>query len=176
MYEKAIQKTLEHEGGYTNNPKDPGGETNFGITQKELTRVHESLGLPSSVKELTKENAKTYYKKEWWDKYHYESIKSSKIATKLFDMAVNLGASKSTQIAQQSCNSFWFYNLLVVDGIIGSKTIKVINGIVLAGLEQVLMNAIINKQKLFYEHLVDQKPNLKIFLKGWLNRADYQGT
>jgi len=170
-YNFAVGTLLGHEGGYSNNPADPGGATNFGITQRELTRCYARLKLPADVKLLTKPQAKIYYKFEWWDKYHYEAINSLYIATKIFDMAVNMGAQQAHILAQRACN--WCGHDLKVDGILGGKTLGALNEITLHNREEDLKGELINEQKWFYEHLVEEKPTLKVFLKGWLKRAEW---
>ncbi len=173
-FDAAFDDLLEHEGGYSNNPYDPGGPTNFGITQKELTRVYKQLNLPEVVKSLTVDEAATYYKSQWWDKYHYEAINSLAIASKLFNMAVNMGPSAATRLIQESCNYLGYP--IRMDGILGAETFGVINQICLYGMEEDLMGDLIDNQKWYYEQLVDAKPKLEVFLKGWLNRAAYEGA
>ncbi len=175
-YDAACNVVLEHEGLFTNNPADPGGATNYGISLRFL----KSYGIDINddgqinlmdIKSLTKEEAKAIYKKYWWDKFHYEAINSFYIATKIFDMAVNMGASQAHKLVQRAC-SFVGHNLKV-DGILGAKSLGAINEICLHNREEDLRYEIQEEQKWFYEHLVDDHPKLKVFLKGWLNRASW---
>src|SRR5690606_28086497 len=112
------------------------------------------------------EKAKAIYKKYWWDKYHYEAINSLAIATKILDMAVNMGAKQATELVQKAAN--WCGHNLKEDGILGAKTLAAINEISLHGREDEFMDEIIDQQKWFYEHLAEDKPVLNVFLKGWL--------
>lgn len=171
----ALDIILEHEGGYSNDPIDPGGATNFGITQHELSQIDKEFNLPNDVKNLSRDDASKYYKMKWWDNYHYELIDSIALSTKIFDMAVNMGASQAHKIAQKSCQ-YCGYSTLNIDGKMGPKTITALNEISLHGREKDLMDEIVSEQKSFYEKLVQDHPQLHIFLKGWLNRAAYQGT
>ena len=59
-FDEIIEVVLEHEGGYVNDPKDPGGETNFGIAKRSHPDV--------DIKNLTKEGDKEIYKEVYWDK------------------------------------------------------------------------------------------------------------
>ena len=61
-FEIAIKEVLHHEGGYVNHPKDPGGETNLGVTK----RVYEEWGGTKNMKELTFEDVAPIYKKNYW--------------------------------------------------------------------------------------------------------------
>ena len=65
-FDEIIEVVLEHEGGYVNDPKDPGGETNFGIAKRSHSDV--------DIKNLTKEGAKEIYKEVYWDKNKVESL------------------------------------------------------------------------------------------------------
>ena len=63
-WHKSLEVMLRHEGGYVNLPKDPGGETNMGVTK----RVYEEHGGTKDMKELTHEDVNPIYKKGYWDK------------------------------------------------------------------------------------------------------------
>lgn len=169
-FEYALDIVLRDEGGYTNDKNDPGGETNFGITQKELDKCHVQLALPQNVKDLTREEASIYYKAVWWDKYNYNAIDNIIIATKLFDLAINMGALEAHKIAQEAL-TYNGYSRLKIDGILGIKTIGAINEMCLHGTMTDLLNDICEGAAWYYDHLVDKNPKLEKFLKGWLRRA-----
>ena len=65
-FDEIIEITLEHEGGYVHDPKDLGGETNFGIAGRFYPDV--------DIKNLTKEGAKDIYKKDYWDKNKVDDL------------------------------------------------------------------------------------------------------
>ena len=65
-FDEIIDITLKHEGGYVHDPKDLGGETNFGIAKRFYPDV--------DIKNLTKEEAKEIYKKDYWDRYKAEKL------------------------------------------------------------------------------------------------------
>ena len=102
-FDYAVNIVLGHEGGYSNDPNDPGGETNFGITQYELRSYAEDFNfLPSHVNDLTRIEAEQFYKINYWDKYNYNAINSLPIATKIFDMAVNMGPHEAHELTQNA--------------------------------------------------------------------------
>lgn len=191
----AVNIVLQHEGGYTNDLADPGGATNFGITQKELSLCYERLNIPESVKKLTNNDAKIYYKSEWWDKYHYDGINSLYIATKILDIAVNIGPYPAHTLIQKTVNEYlkttniqwpdWIRKIyfldkfipgdksIPVDGLFGGITIGAINSICENYREIDLASLMQHEQKMFYINLVKEKPQLKTFLQGWLKRAEY---
>ena len=81
-FNKCVEFVLAREGGYSNDPNDSGGETNFGISK----RWHKTL----DIKNLTKEQAIEIYKKEYWIPCGAELL-DNKMGLAVFDTAVNCG-------------------------------------------------------------------------------------
>ena len=128
-FEQAYNKLKEPEGGYTDGKNQRKDEpTNMGIKQSTLDRYankHPDKNSPADVKYLTAAQAKEIYKNEYWDNTRIPEIKNDRIRDAVFDMNVMGGAGKTVQ---RALNSFLDANL-VVDGAIGSETIKSINAI-----------------------------------------------
>ena len=128
-FEQAYNKLQEPEGGYTDGKDQVDDEpTNMGIKQSTLDRYankHPDKNMPSDVKYLTAAQAKEIYKNEYWDNTRIPEIKNDRIRDAVFDMNVMGGAGKTVQ---RALNSFLDANL-VVDGAIGSETIKSINAV-----------------------------------------------
>ena len=61
-FPKCLQIILHHEGGYVNHPRDPGGETNMGVTK----RVYEEWGGTKSMKDLTEDDVSPIYEIDYW--------------------------------------------------------------------------------------------------------------
>lgn len=158
QFEEAIQVVLTHEGGYVNDPVDPGGETNFGITKRTYPHL--------DIKSLTREAASKIYLKDWWLKYHYNEIEDQAVATKIFDLAVNMGARRAHKLCQKALTKMGYF--LQVDGQLGPKSISAINNA--EPLE--LLDRIRNEARNFYLSLIEEKPQLAKYKKGWLKRAD----
>lgn len=169
-FENALNILLQNEGGYSNDEDDPGGATNFGITQEDLDDYHVKLGLPANVIDLTRDDAAKFYKLMWWDRFHYEAINSIDIATKVFDLAVNVGACEACKLLQRAL--IWCgYSTLVVDGILGPKTLAATNECTLHGREEDLMTELCEEARDYYSTITEENPKLYKFLKGWLKRA-----
>ncbi len=119
------------EGGYVNDPRDPGGETNFGITQK-VARDHGYLG---AMKDMTKEQASTIYITSYIEKPNYVEIValSPAVGQKLIDAGVNAGTSRSSRWFQTALNALnrggVDYPTVAVDGRIGTGTITSYKGL-----------------------------------------------
>lgn len=152
MFELAIPIILRREGGYVNDPADPGGETNFGISKRSYPAL--------DIKGLTVDAATAIYLHDWWDRYNYQAILAQAVATKVFDMAVNMGASRAHKIVQDVLD-------MPQDGILGPKTLVELN----ATPSLKLLISLQDTQAQFYRNLVLAKPEEKKFLQGWLNRA-----
>lgn len=77
----AVEKVLEHEGGYTSGlPGDPGGETNFGISKRAYPQL--------DIKGLSKQGAMDIYKSDYW---RFDSVDDQGLANCLLDSSVNQG-------------------------------------------------------------------------------------
>lgn len=156
-FEKAIKVVLAHEGGYVNNPSDPGGETNMGITKRTYPN--------EDIKNLTVDDAKRIYLYDWWMPNHYEDINDDDAATKIFDTAVNVGAKRAHRFAQQALNKTG--QNLTEDGVFGPASIAALN----ATDSEAFLTAFRSIQSDYYKGLVAAKPSLAQFLRGWLIRA-----
>lgn len=90
-YDFAIKEVLKSEGGYSNDPADSGGETNFGITQRETS-------IP--VRTMTVEQAKAIYKTKYWDAVNGDKLPAG-VDYSVFDYGVNSGVGRSKKVLQQ---------------------------------------------------------------------------
>ncbi len=172
-FNKAIPYILENEGGYIVHPSDPGGATNFGISLRFLRAIGLDIDQDGDIdaddiKSLNGENSSEIYKKYFWEAAGYKDLDNQAIATKVFDLAVNMGPSRANKILQKSANIVLRNNKLVVDGIIGSQTIQAINLINSKLLEDLICQAAAQ----YYSELANKNPKLRIFLTGWLKRAN----
>jgi|TARA_R110000851_G_scaffold139254_1_gene276132 lysozyme family protein len=151
-FDEIIEIVLHHEGGYVNDPDDPGGETNFGIAKRSHPDV--------DIKNLTKDGAKKIYKKHYWDRNKVESL-SEELRHIYFDMCVNQGRGRAVKILQQSANAKGAN--LKVDGGLGPKTIGALNGVELQRVRAYRIK--------YYADLVTRKPDLEKFYFGWFRRG-----
>lgn len=114
------------EGGYVNDPRDPGGETNHGITAK-TARAH---GYTGPMRDLTQEQAAAIYYQSYIVAPGFEPfvIIQPAIAHKLTDAGVNVGPLRASKWLQESLNSLsrggQDYPLIKVDGSIGPQTLN----------------------------------------------------
>lgn len=146
-FRTSILKTLVHEGGYVNNPNDPGGETKFGISKRQFPNL--------DIANLTEEQAVEIYREGYW-KDGYSQISSQLIADKLFDLGVLFGVHTAVAILQTTLH-------VAVDGVFGPHTLSAVEqadeASLLASYKANLMTHAFN--------VATAKPEERIFLKGW---------
>ena len=147
-----IEVVLHHEGGYVNDPDDPGGETNFGIAKRSHPDV--------DIANLTKEGAKEIYYRDYWMKNRVPQLPDG-LKHIYFDMCVNQGRGRAVKILQQAANAKGAE--LKVDGGLGPKTIGAMKGVELERVRAYRVK--------YYADLVTRKPDLEKFYFGWFRRA-----
>ena len=152
QFDDIIEVVLEHEGGYVNDPQDPGGETNFGIAKRSHPDV--------DIKNLTKDGAKEIYYKDYWIKNRVPQMPED-LKHFYFDMCVNQGRGRAVKILQRAANAKGAD--LKVDGGLGPKTI--------GSLKNVELERVRAYRIKYYADLVTRKPDLEKFYFGWFRRG-----
>jgi lysozyme family protein len=109
-FDQCFDKLISHEGGYVNDPRDPGGETKFGISKRAYPQV--------DIKNLTLDAAKDIYKRDYWDRAQCDKL-PPQVAYLLFDAAVNSGIGQAIRFLQRAVN-------LADDGVIGPMTLAAV--------------------------------------------------
>ncbi len=164
----ALSITLAFEGGYCDDPADPGGETNMGITMRVFRMTaHPLLGVePTSenLQRMTQAQAGIIYRANYWTPIHGDAIEHQGLANILFDFYVNSGTHASS-LLQQTVNTMGAKPPLIVDGGMGVSTLK--------ALESLPLDEVYQQYKAgraaYYEALGKKYPR---FVKGWLNRVN----
>lgn len=106
-FQKAVALILKHEGGYVNDPRDPGGETNFGISKRAYPN--------EDIRGLTRERAAALYHRDYWQAIRGDELPFP-LALVTFDMAVNAGVGAAVRHLQEAL-------AVPVDGKLGPQTI-----------------------------------------------------
>ncbi|MCM8831083.1 MAG: N-acetylmuramidase [Candidatus Omnitrophica bacterium] len=166
-FEKAFIKILKNEGEYSNHPLDSGGETMYGITKE----VAERNGW--KIENLTIADAKFAYRNFYWNALNCDKIENQRIAEIIFDAGVNCGVKNASKMVQVVLNLLNRNNLnwldLIVDGIIGNKTINIINSLSMEDIEYFLIFYKCERY-IYYRNIALKNPKNEQFLRGWINR------
>jgi lysozyme family protein len=165
----AIKTILKQEGGFSNDPKDPGGATNYGVSLPFLQSLGEIEGdfdLDGDVDiddiiKMTPDQATEIYKRHWWQKYGYQRIISQSVATKVFSLSVNMGSVQAHKCLQRSVRATSGV-ILKEDGVLGNLTFAEVN----YSYAEVLLGSLKSEGAGFYRSL--NKPH---YINGWLKRA-----
>jgi len=146
-FDQAFTRLIGHEGGYVNDPRDPGGETKFGISRGAYPG--------EDIAGMTLERAKLLYRRDYWDSMQAEQFPEA-VRFEVFDMAVNMGVVQAIKIVQRAVDS-------TPDGIVGPMTLK---GIRSADPAQLLRRV----QGMRLRHYTDLK-TFPAFGAGWVRRV-----
>tara|TARA_B100000401_G_scaffold364570_1_gene262570 strand:+ start:129 stop:638 length:510 start_codon:yes stop_codon:yes gene_type:complete len=154
-YDKCLETILHHEGGYVNHPKDPGGETNLGVTK----RVYQEHGGTKDMKDLLVEDVAPIYKKGYWDKMKCDDIPSG-LDLCLFDFGVNAGPGRAAKFLQSMIGT-------TVDGGIGPNTLAKLEEYIRENGEHEAVNKYQEMRQKYYENL----STFATFGRGWTRRV-----
>lgn len=172
-FERALQHTLGIEGGFIDDAADSGGATRFGITEQ----VAREFGYKGEMPELPLEFAADVYKQKYWDllQLGLVAVLSERVASELFDTAVNTGVSFTGKSFQRALNALnreqADYVDVAVDGLIGPATIRSLRAFLeKRGQEgeEVLFVALNCLQGAFYIELAEKRAKDEKFVYGWL--------
>jgi lysozyme family protein len=146
----ALDFTLRWEGGYVNDPDDPGGMTKFGISARANPGV--------DIENLTLAQAKEIYREKYWNEVHGDRW-DTPVAIVLFDWAVHAGPNRAIKGLQRCAGAR-------VDGKLGPETISKVNK-----CGPLLPHLLVQRRSKSLCKLVIQRPTMGKFLVGWMARC-----
>ena len=169
-FDYAFNYTVGQEGGFTKDPNDAGNWTGGTIGSGQLKGTKFGISAASypnvDIENLTIDQAKAIYQKDYWTKYNYDKITSQLISSKCFDMTVNMGGTAPYLI--QLALKAYTQNNITIDGQIGTETIIALN----ASNEMNLFFGLEVASGVYYWTLVNKaNSKLKIYFNGWIKRA-----
>ena len=155
-FDHCLEIILHHEGGYVNHPKDPGGETNLGVTK----RVYEEHGGTKDMKDLTFEDVAPIYKKSYWDRVKGDELPVD-FDLCVFDFGVNVGTGRVGKVSTEPCRNYSRWSNRI-------NSLKAIHAYVqIEGLEATIDTYQANRQS-YYEKL----KTFETFGRGWTRRVN----
>lgn len=155
-FEASLARVLEHEGGFSDHPKDPGGVTNLGVTLRTWKEWVRHPVTVEDMKKLTPEKVAPMYLRKYWIPAGCDSLPVG-VDYVVFDFAVNAGPGRAAKTLQEFVG-------VRTDGIVGPQTLAAIKAV---GERQVIVGFTQLRDK-FYRSL----PTFDVFGKGWLRRVD----
>jgi lysozyme family protein len=175
----AFLPTMAREGGYSNHPKDRGGETFRGITRKNFPfwpGWHKIDAVTQDARDSLKDDpelmqlAAKFYRQTFWDQLGLDQVESQAIACELFDSSVMVGAPRAAFWLQRTVNLL-SRPKIVEDGRIGPRTIGAVNLLSDTLGEGPLMKTLNGLQFEYFHSIVNRDPIQEVFFKGWLTRV-----
>lgn len=154
-WDKSFEMVLVHEGGYVNDPRDPGGRTNLGVTQRAWEAYLNRSVTETEMRSLTPAAVKPFYKAMYWDKIKGDQLPAG-VDYAAYDLAVNSGTGRAAKYLQDIAG-------VVADGVIGPKSLEAIKA---CDPEQ-MVSAICDMRLDFLKRL----PTFQTFGKGWSRRV-----
>lgn len=145
-FDQAFQVLIGHEGGYIDHPRDPGGATNFGISQRSYPG--------EDIRGLTLDRAKEIYQRDYWSPAGCDVVPDG-VKFSLFDMAVNSGVKPAIRCLQRAAG-------VDDDGALGPITLQAV-----ASMNTSKFIARFNGHRL---QLMSSLSNWPAFGRGWANR------
>lgn len=149
-FDDAFEKLIGHEGGYSNHPDDPGGETMFGVT----ARVARANGYAGSMRDLPLVVAKSIYRASYWDTVRADELPDA-VRFDVFDASVNSGPGQAIRFLQRATGS-------TDDGRLGPLTMRAIKA-----MDPQLLDKRLNGYRLRFMCELKTWPS---FGRGWASR------
>jgi len=176
---KIAEEIVAREGGYVNDPDDPGGATNFGVTIHTMRRLGLDLDgdkkiTTADLRKLTRDDAVGIFLRHYFERPRIGKLPEA-IQASAFDMYVNSGAN-AVKILQRLLRDMGLN--VAVDGVIGPQTIDAA-ALAAARAPEHLADAYGIARRNYYYRLADRRPTLRKFARrrnggkgGWITRAE----
>lgn len=154
-----IDGIIKREGGFVNDPDDPGGPTCWGITKATLARWRKRRVTTAEVRDLTKDEARAIYRAQYIDQPGFGAF-AEPLRLQVVDFGVNAGTAQAARCLQRVVG-------VSEDGIVGPVTRAAVERV---GYDRAAL-LLWRERVRFYAHLVALRPVQRKFLDGWLNRC-----
>jgi lysozyme family protein len=170
-FKPAFDLVLANEGGYVNDPLDPGGETYKGVARKIhsgwlgwhiVDLLKKQTGFPANLEKNAElqEEVENFYEVQFWNRISGNLISDQVVANSIFDFAVNAGTSTSASLAQMVIDT-------PTDGVLGPDSAEKIN----AFDKDHFIAAFTVAKIARYVHIVKKRPTSRKYFYGWVLRS-----
>lgn len=187
-FKEAYKITLGHEGGYSNDPDDVGGETYKGVARryhpnwKGWRMIDIYRGSPNFPQVMNSDaelqgHVEDLYKALYWDINLLDECSSQMVANEMFDTGVNMGVGRAGKFLQKALNLLnkggKIYSDVVEDSKVGPNTIRALRSCIdYRGYEYIykILNIL---QGMHYINYMTKSPTQEKYAYGWLKRVDF---
>lgn len=154
-FDNVMALVLKEEGGFSNDPRDPGGMTNLGVTKRVWEAFVGRDVDEAAMRALTPSAVAPLYRQNYWNRVHGDELPLG-VDYAVMDYAVNSGTSRAARTLQQACG-------VEDDGAIGPQTMQAVN----AADPITLIDAVCDQRLVFLQAL----PSFGTFGRGWTARV-----
>jgi lysozyme family protein len=155
LFQQAVTFTLGQEGGWADNPADPGGATMCGITLAVFRAWHhDPSAQPDDLRAIQTSEVEAIYRALYWNPVEGTRLPAG-LGLSVFDGAVNLGVRRATMLLQGVLG-------VAQDGAVGPVTLEAANRVAAS----VLLGKLAQERETFYQRCA----SFELFGRGWLNR------
>lgn len=161
-FPKSLKDVLKHEGGWADNPKDPGGATMKGVTLATFRKRVKANATKADLRNITDEQLATVYRRNFWDEVHGAELPSG-LDYAMMDYGVNSGPGRANKELQAIVG-------VVVDGRLGPVTMEAVG----KANTQALINELCDRRLAFMKRIKHKRtgqPLWNTFGKGWARRV-----
>lgn len=177
-FNKAFDITMSHEGYYSFDPNDAGGETYRGISRRYNPQWEGWDLIDDDKPDINDDELDPYvrkfYEERYWDVNLLDEF-PQEIANEMFDTAVNIGVLRAAKFLQESLNYLNRNGLLfvdlVVDGDVGPATMNAISRISKDDIK-ILLKMMNVCQGRHYMDYMKKSPIQEKYARGWFKRVD----
>ena len=185
-FDEAYDITLGHEGGYTHDPVDVGGETYKGVARRYypdwpgwviIDESKSSSNFPNNLRGNIKLNSmiKRFYRENYWNLFWGDAIPNQEVANEMFDTGVNMGVGRAVKYLQKALNLLnrnqKNYPDIVEDGTFGNNTLLTLKMYLEIDNPSFLLKIMNILQGMHYINYMTKSPTQERFARGWLKRV-----
>jgi len=166
-FDSVLAFVLEREGGFADDPDDPGGRTNFGVTQMtyDAYRTEDLNSVTMDVEDISEVEVQDIYRQRYWEAAQCGLIPHPLNLVHM-DCAVNQGVKVARENLQKAVGT-------TPDGVFGPQTLEAIARTIERGQVYDATNTYLWLRLAQYRHLAQRRGSLLKFLPGWIRRLEH---
>lgn len=169
MINQIIKDIIKREGGFIDHPDDRGGATKYGVTAKSLAHYLGREPNTDDIKNISRDDAFEIYYLQYYKRPGIDQL-PNEIQELVLDMSVNHGPKRAVKLLQKTLITNGV--MIAADGLIGNKTTAAVADVERRRGFKAIINGMVDNRVEFYEKIVKHDDSQRVFLAGWVNRAE----